>query len=368
MFFYITAEGGQSTYSMGRHPAIDAPPLRASFLSFAAQVLTRQLPPLDAPNAKGLRTSVFLVASRLLPLYEQFAPDYVGALRAQVAAVAADVSEDARDPRNPWLTRGLGAASEDTNGSETALERAERAKDPAERDSFYASAALGMIRKEPVRCYDIADKISDSELRRSVRSYIDFELLNQALRKKNSVEALRLARKGDLTSIQRVWALTETAVLLIKTDRPIASEVLEEAATEARRISGSDANRVRGLIAVATRFYELDRARAWEFINEAVKAANSNDLFTGEDSSIEAGVRGKNFAWMTASSAESFDLTGLFRTLTKEDMNRAIQTAKGFNQEAPRATALLAVVRQTLAKKGSEPQISKETAMESVEN
>ena len=368
-FLYVTPTGGQNTMTTGpRRPSIDAPQLRASFLNFAAAILTRQLPPLNEPNAKGLRTSVYLVATRLLPLFEEFAPDSVGALRSQVAAVAADVDEDTRDPRNPWLTRGLAPAGEGTNGSETALERAERAKTAEERDSFYASAALGLLRKEPARCYEIADKISDNELRKSLRSYLDFQLLSQALQKKNGTEALRLARKGDLTNIQRVWGLTETAALLIKSDRVTATEVLQEAATETRRISGSDANRVRGLVAVATRFYELDRARAWEFISEAVKAANSNDTFTGEDSSIEAGVRGKNFASITTSSVESFDLVNLFRTLTKEDMNRAIQTAKGFNQEAPRATALLAVVRQTLAKKGKESQISRETATQSVEN
>jgi hypothetical protein len=368
MFFYITPTGGQSTYSSGRRPAIDAPQLRAAFLNFAAAVLTRELPPLDGPNAKGLRTGVYLVALRLLPLFEQFAPDSVGALRAQVAAVAADVSEEARDPRNPWLKRGLTPEEDDAGDSETALERAERAKDPEERDSLYASAALNLLRKEPARCYDIADKIADTDLRKRVRSYLDFALLGQALRKKDGPEALRLARKGDLTNIQRVWGLTEAAFVLSKSDRATATEVLQEAATETRRISGSDANRARGLIAVATRFYELDRARAWEFISEAVKAANSCETFTGEDSSIEAGVLAKNFGWMTSSSAESFDLAGLFRNLTKEDMNRAVQTAKGFNQEAPRATALLAIVRQTLSKKGGDPQISRETSMQNVEN
>ena len=152
--------------------------------------------------------------------------------------------------------------------------------------------------------------------------------------------------------LQRVWGLTEAAKLLSKSDRPRAAETLVEAATEARRISGSDPNRVCGLVAVATNFYEIDQARAWEYLNEAVKAANSNETYTGEDGSIQSGVRAKNFAYLTSSSVESFDLAGIFRVLTKEDMNRAVQTAKGFAQEAPRATALLAVARQALAKKG----------------
>jgi predicted Zn-dependent peptidase len=138
---------------------------------------------------------------------------------------------------------------------------------------------------------------------------------------------------------------------------------LEEAAAEARRISPSEPDRVSGLVAVATRLYELDRARAWEYVNEAVKAANSGETYSGEDSHIGATVRAKNFAYATNSSVESFDLAGLFRTLTKEDLNRAIQTAKGFNQETPRATALLSVARQILAKKGGEASIRQERSV-----
>ena len=350
LFMVISPGGGLATYSSDRQPPVDAPELRLAFLNFAAQILMRPLPPLAQENAKGRRTGIYLVTSRLLPLFEQFAPEHIGVLRAQIAAVTADVSEETRDPRNPWLSRGLTPANQEGDESETALERAEKAKTPEQRDSLYAVAALSLVHKEPARAYDIADKISDSQLRQQLRSYLDFTSLGRALNQKNPTEALRLARKGDLTNIQRVWGLTEAAKLLVKTDRAQAVAILEEAALETRRISGADASRVSGLVAVATYFYELDRARAWEFVNEAIKAANSNDDYSGEDSYIQSGVRAKNFASLNNSSVESFDLQGLFRLLAKEDMNRAVQAAKSFTRDAPRANALFAVARQTLAK------------------
>jgi hypothetical protein len=368
LFLYVTPNGGLNTTSSGPAQPIDAPALRTAFLNFAAGVLSRPLPTLDQPNAKGRRTAVFLVASRLLPLFEQFAPDYVGVLRAQVAAVTADVDENVRDPRNPWLTRGLVPENQERNESETALERAEREKDPEQRDSLYAMAAINLLRKDATQAYNVADKIADTELRKSVRSYLDFNSLARALNKKDAAEALRLARKGELSGIQRVWGLTETSRLLVKTDRPQAAQVLEEAATETRRIGGSDPNRVCGLVAVATRLYELDPARAWEYLNEAVKAANSNGEYTGEDGQVQAGVRGKSFGFLNNTSVDSFDLQGLFGSLTKEDLTRAVQTAKNLTPEAARANALLAIVRQVLGKKGQGVDSRREERSATVEN
>ncbi len=214
LFMVISPNGGLATYSTDRQPPVDAPELRLAFLNFAAQILMRPLPPLEQENAKGRRTGIYLVTSRLLPLFEQFAPEHIGVLRAQIAAVTADVSEETRDPRNPWLSRGLTPANEEGDESATALERAEKAKTPEQRDSLYAVAALSLVSKEPARAYDIADKISDSQLRQQLRSYLDFTSLGRALNQKNPTEALRVARKGDLTNIQRDWGLTEAAKLL----------------------------------------------------------------------------------------------------------------------------------------------------------
>ena len=54
-------------------------------------------------------------------------------------------------------------------------------------------------------------------------------------------------------------------------------------------------------------------------------------------------------------AAPDFDLLALFRALSKDDLNRAIEVAKGFTAEAPRATATLAIARTLLEKSSPEP-------------
>lgn len=53
----------------------------------------------------------------------------------------------------------------------------------------------------------------------------------------------------------------------------------------------------------------------------------------------------------TSATAEDFDLLSVFRVLSRADLLRAIQTAKGFTGEAPRAAATLAIARSVLEKR-----------------
>ena len=54
---------------------------------------------------------------------------------------------------------------------------------------------------------------------------------------------------------------------------------------------------------------------------------------------------------MNNSSAEDFDLLTVFRHLARADLLRAIQLAKTFTGEAPRAVATLAIARSVLEKR-----------------
>jgi hypothetical protein len=49
--------------------------------------------------------------------------------------------------------------------------------------------------------------------------------------------------------------------------------------------------------------------------------------------------------------APGFDLRGIFGSLAKDDLQRAIQLARGFTGEDPRATAILAIARAVLQTK-----------------
>ncbi|MCM3870955.1 MAG: hypothetical protein ND895_09725 [Pyrinomonadaceae bacterium] len=352
-FLYVTFDaGGGANQNRQRPPAPrpDLPPaLRATFFRVASQVLLRPLAPPDQDPTSSGRVGKYMVIRRLLPLFEEYAPERAADLRTQMAAMAADVSDDMRGGENRAVTNGITPPSSG-DPVDTMQGRLDRARTSAERDAIYADLAVALAGRGDPRARDLVDKIEESELRKHVRSYIDFQTAQSAINDKNALEAARIAKTGELTSLQRVWAFTQAARLLMTSDRSRALELLEEAGTEARRIGSSDPDRARALVAVATGLTQADRVRAWETISEAVKAANSADGFTGDDSRVGAQLRTESMVLATSATAEDFNLLGAFRALARDDFLRSVETAKSFTGEAPRATATLAVARSVLEK------------------
>jgi hypothetical protein len=354
LFVMVEANGGINTTSSGSDeaPADMAPALRSLFLNTAAQVMLRPLPQPEQDHTTSGRTGLYFIIARLLPLYEQYLPQRSAALRAQMAALSQDVSADLRNGKNDWLTEGLVPKSEGaSNAEQDALDIANREANPERRNRAYARAALDAARRGDLRSRDYADKIDDTELRKATRAYVDYQLVMAALTRKDVPEAVRLARTGEITIIQRVWAYTEGAGILAKSNPSRSVELLEEAATDAARIGASDADHARALVAIATQMYQVNRARGWEIMSEAVRASNSAEGFTGEDGRVAVKFVTKGSVSMSSSSVAGFDLAGIFTTLAREDFNRAVELARDFKSEAPRAAATLAIARTVLTEK-----------------
>jgi hypothetical protein len=361
-FLYVTfdTEGGsnqQRQRPQGPRPELP-PALRATFFRVATQVLLRPLAPPDQDRTSSGRGGKYMVIRRLLPLFEEFVPERAADLRAQLAAMAADVPEGMRSGENRAVTNGITPESA-RDPVDTMQARLDRARTSEQRDSIYADIAIALAGKGDPRARELVDKIEDGDLRKKVRSFIDFQTAQSAIGDKNALEAARIAKHGEITSLQRVWAFTQAARLLMASDRSRALELLEDAGTEARRIGSSDPDRARALVAVATGLTQADRVRAWETINEAVKAANSAEGFTGDDGRVSAQIQTKSMVMATSANAEDFNLFGAFRALARDDFLRTVETAKSFTSEAPRATATLAVARSVLEKTPSDMQPSR---------
>jgi hypothetical protein len=162
---------------------------------------------------------------------------------------------------------------------------------------------------------------------------------------------MRLAKAGQLTHTQRAWAYTQAAQLLMNSERARSQEYLEEAVEEARRIDADDPDRARSLIGVATQFVTADHVRAWEVLDEAVKSANSADKFTGENVQLNFSILPTRSGIKIGSvTANDFGLVGVIHLLTREDLYRSIDLPKSFKNDAPRATAVLAVASAVLEK------------------
>ena len=353
--FFTTYRGGgtgRSVEGRGAPPDV-APALRSSFMRAAARVLLRPPTTAEYERTSAGRAGTYIIIRRMLPLFEQHAPDLTPALNARASALLPDVPERARAAEAEGMFSAAPRREESSAKDEVreAFERAERTSGVAERDDIYAWAAVNASWKGDPRAEELLNKINDADLARRVRKFADFAFVRAALGRKETDSAVERARKGDLTRVERAWALERAAELLHKTDRARAVTLLEESAAEARRIDNTEPDRARALVAVATRYEKIDRARAWELLDEASRAAGSAPGFTGEDGKIVAQFRSNQGGWITDVDVEEFDLSGVLEALAADDWNRAAQLADSFAGEAARVTAVVTLARDTLVKK-----------------
>jgi hypothetical protein len=331
-------------------PAL-TPETRAAFFRAAAQILLRPTPPPEQDHTSAGREGTYFTIARLLPLFERHAPAHVPQLRAKLAALAPDLPEANRSWSDSMLTAGFSSAQPAQDEVEEALGRAGRASGASDRDRIYLTAVRAAVAKGDPRARELACKVEDAELRARALAFVDFVAVRAALGRRDSEEALRLARAGDLTHTQRVWAYTEVSSLLTKADPRRAAELLDEAAAESRRVGDATPELAQALTAVSARLFDVDRARSWELAAEAVKAANKAADFEGEGGAVTARLQTRYMIAAADAPAPSFDLAGLFGLLARDDFYRAFNLAGGLVGESPRATAQLAVARSALVKK-----------------
>jgi hypothetical protein len=324
------------------------PQLRLAFFQTASTVLLREQPEIDQ-STTGL-LGKYMVLKRLLPFFEQYAPrDLTEAIRGQYTALDSQMSDDMRQAEIEWSQQEFGTGKSAANSEQFLLDQIEHAKTADERDDLYLRLALIAISRDDLKARDYASKIEDSEVRRQAQTWVDWGLATRAIKNKKTEIALDLARNGELSHIQKVWILAQSAKLLAKTDREQSVLLLDEAGTEARRIDGGDLNRPQALMAIATAANVIAPARVWEAIFDAVKAANAAGNFRGEDGVLTLTVNGKSHALRKTEPISDFDIDGIFREVARQDFERAVQLARGFKDEAPRANATLAICRAVLS-------------------
>jgi hypothetical protein len=82
-----------------------------------------------------------------------------------------------------------------------------------------------------------------------------------------------------------------------------------------------------------------------------VKAANGSEKFTGEDGVFRLQLLTKGGSSVRSTSSGEFNVAGVFGELAKEDYNKSVEVIRGFEREAPRASATIAVARTVLDEK-----------------
>jgi hypothetical protein len=355
MYLIFNTEGNASSSlppSYFPPPSVDAQ-LRLAFFQTAAAVLLRpQSPTAPDPSLPGI-AGTYMVIKRLMPLFEQFAPrEITEAMRGQVDALISLLGDSVPQDENKSLQKGITPEKQQRADQEHALlDQIDHARTSGERDELYFKLALLAASKDDLKALDYVDKIDETWFRKRAQAWIDWSLALGAIKKKTVEKALELARKGELTHIQRVWVLTQSAKLLAKTDRDQALLLLDDATAEARRIESVDLDRARGLLAIANALEQIEPTRAWDALFDAVKAGNSSEAFTGEDGVLTITISSKSQIIKRMEANPDFEIKGIFSEVANKDYERAVQLARGFQGEAPRANATIAICQAALNEK-----------------
>ena len=354
IFVTFTGNGHSTSQSSSNSTPQDVTAeLRAAFLRAAGDILLRPLaPPGQDQTSAGIQGK-YLMLKRLGPLFDQYAPrELAEAIRAQAEALAQAVPEDARRRDDDDTVREGIRPPQSSEDREKALrDRLDRAKTSEERDALYLQLARLYVENGDVKARDFVAKIEETELRNKARAFIDATLLLGAVSKKDADMILELVKTGELTHPQKSWGLIQAAKFLTKTDRDKAVLVIVDGLDEARRIEELDPDRPRAILNVANALLAIDRAKAWDMVYEAIKAANSAEGFTGEDGLIRLAFQTKQMSTIRSSTVAEFNVAGIFAELANEDYDRAVDLARGFQREAPRASATIAIARSIFEEK-----------------
>jgi hypothetical protein len=355
LFMIFSSSGTSSSQSASKIvPADVTPELRNAFFQSAAAILLRPLPVPEQPDqtSAGL-DGKYVVLKRLLPLFEQSAPPaMVESLRGHLNALQTLASDNARRFDEEQLNRGLKSEAPSADMEQSMLDKIDRAKTSGERDSLYLQLAFRLASKGDMRARDFVSKMEDPEVRKQAQLYMDASLAMYFVGKKKPDQALEMVHKGELNQLLKTWVLAESAKMVFKSgDKDKALELADQASTEARRIDVSDPSLPRALVAVAYALNAIDRERVWDAAFDAVKAANSAEGFSGEDGEVVAKFQMKGSSSVHTSDVPEFDLDGLFRDLATQDYDRAVELARGFQGEGPRAVATIAIARAILEPK-----------------
>lgn len=341
------------TNGLNNHVEV-SPNIRSAFLSASSRILLRPLVQYPGPAAITQRVC-YLVITRLLPMFERFDANTAIQLRSRLIQLASVVPPNLKSPETVSRMRTGIDYGDSRYDAQNMIEHADRLANLTERDRIYVRASVSAAERGDANPQEVVNKISSTEIRAQVRSYVYLVQAKNALERRSVEKALELARVEELSPFHRVWIYIETARILGPKQPKLATKVLLEAVPVARRISEGDPDSARAMIAIATQFMKVDRAAAGAYVTEAITAANRVDHFSGENTTIAVTLETPIGNWMASYGNQDFALKSLFLELIRDDFFQAIISAKNLNGKEARAVALISIAHVALKRDKRDP-------------
>ena len=119
-------------------------------------ILMSPLPPPDQDTSTSGRTGKYMVIKRLLPLFEQYAPQQAAELRVAMNAIATQ-SDVAQGEGNRAIDRGITPDDPSGDPIKSLQDRIDHAKTSEERDGIYADTAAAIAGKGDPQSHELAN-------------------------------------------------------------------------------------------------------------------------------------------------------------------------------------------------------------------
>lgn len=344
----ISRQLGENTDTVSTGPD----KLKLDFLQTALQIFLRPLPPIEQDNTSAGRNGLFFTITRLLPLFEQYLPDKVPLLRNQIDLIAQNISNESRAKTDYFARAGFSSEDSRERRLDDVLREIKSSSSSGKQtDDLYAHAARLAATKNDLRARELAEKISDANLKDRVLAFVDFTLIHKLIEKKDADKALTLLEKAKLPTLQRVWFMTEIARLFGKVHEFDARRLLEQAATEVRKVGTDESWKANALSAIAVAYLPIDSWASWRLANDAVKAANN--AATDEELNLSAKLQTGGSVSMVRLKPQGLDIANLFVNIAPYNLYQAASLAETLNNEYQRATSLLAVASSEIKPKNN---------------
>lgn len=311
------------------------------------------------------RVARYITIGRLLPSFERAGQEfaqYVPVMRSQLSALSGEMEAARRDALNSQFELTSMNSRNKSDPLAPELEQLARVTDKRERDRISMEVVRRAARS---RLWDRAQRaaysIEDGQLRRAALAYIVVQQIADITRaykedKENDFEsAARFVRRADAPPFASAWGLAQAAVIASrKKDAEATNALLTEAESYAARADKDSRQRVAAYVVITSAAAEVKSERAWDFLSELVRSANSTPDYTGDETRLPTSAETLEDSTLQEElmiETESFRLAPIFATMARLNFDKAVAQAEALTGEIPRAYARIATARAELEKK-----------------
>lgn len=359
---WISSGNGVNTYKFPAPPnfKIDQT-LINHFFSVSFYVISRtvELDLAQFPDASA-RLGAALFAIRVIePKIAQFQPQQLSGwleLGMRLSAKVSDIKlrdgveknlQDIAKERQAQTTR------ESSDKVQQLLDEAQKTTDPNRRDELYQDAAFEAdLNGDTDKALNTAGRISNVDLRRETKSWINFNAASRAIND-NRLDDARYYANEVIAADERAYLFSEMARSSLSRKDKARAQILLEESLQNSSTADDTIEKLRALLVIASVYATIDQERSFQIVSTAiVTTANRILEYKLEQARLvrkfesRSGKKSK----VVVQQSQDLDFETVLSTLARKDFDRALVIAQSLENQSLRLMTLIAVSSSVFAK------------------